>query len=124
MLMDKVEEVRAEVNSVKQVLGEDSQTIWCILYVPWPRSWIATSPSYPSDMLVPAMEMDSILWDLLQHCTRLHIPKGDKSLGAECVLPGVTNLQGRSFQQGWFTSQSKWVGLASIHRARPVQLPS
>ena len=34
MLMDKVEEVRAEVNSVKQVLGEDSQTIWCILYVP------------------------------------------------------------------------------------------
>ena len=46
------------------------------------------------------MELDTILWDLLEHNTRLHIPKGEEGLGVECVLdvPGIQSLQGRSFQ--------------------------
>ena len=47
------------------------------------------------------MEMDRILWNLLEHATRLHIPRGDENLGVECMLqaPGVSFLQGRSFQR-------------------------
>ena len=59
-----------------------------------------TSLSYPSDIRGAAMELDTILWDLLEHNTRLHIPKGEEGLGVECVLdvPGIQSLQGRSFQ--------------------------
>ena len=46
--------------------------------VPWLRSL--------TDIQVAANELDSILWDLLQHCSRLHIPQGDEGLGVECVL--------------------------------------
>ena len=55
--------------------------------------------------------MDTILWDLLQHCTRLHIPKADEGLEVECVLhpPGVNSLQGRSFQQ-WLVHQPVKMG--------------
>ena len=71
MLREKVQEVRVEVDRVKQVLGEeDSQAIWCILKCSLAQKldW-HLSLSYPSDIHVSAMEMDSILWDLLQHCT-------------------------------------------------------
>ena len=113
MLMEKVREVGEEVDRVKQVLGEDdSQAIWCIL-----KSSLAQkldwhlSLSYPSDIRAAALHMDSILWDLLQHCTRLHIPKRDEGLGVECVphLPGLTGLQGRSFQQ-WLVHQPVKMG--------------
>ena len=88
LLMEKVQEVRAEVDRVKQVLGEeDSQAIWCILKCSLAQKldW-HLSLSYPSDIQVAANELDSILWDLLQHCSRLHIPQGDEGLGVECVL--------------------------------------
>ena len=91
---------------------EDSQAIWSILKCSLAQKldW-HLSLSYPSDIHVPAMEMDTILWDLLQHCTRLHIPKGDEGLGVECVphLPGMTSLQGRSFQQ-WLVHQPVKLG--------------
>ena len=82
MLMDKVQEVRAEVDRVKQVLGEeDSQAIWCILKCSLAQKldW-HLSLSYPSDIHFAAREMDNILWDLLQHSTRLNIPKKDEGL--------------------------------------------
>ena len=88
LLLEKVQEVRAEVDRVKQVLGEeDSQAIWCILKCSLAQKldW-HLSLSYPSDIQVAANELDSILWDLLQHCSRLHIPQGDEGLGVECVL--------------------------------------
>ena len=55
---------------------------------------------YPSDISAAAAELDSVLWDMLEHVTKLHIPKGEEGLGIECILqvPGITSLQGRSFQ--------------------------
>ena len=75
MLIDKVQDVRGEVDRVKQVL-EDSQAIWCILQCSLAQKvdW-HPSLSHPSDVHVPAMEMETILWELLQHSTRLYIPK-------------------------------------------------
>ena len=57
------------------------------------------------------MELDTILWNLLEHTTRLHIPKGEEGLGVECVLdvPGVHSLQGRSFQR-WLVHQPVKLG--------------
>jgi hypothetical protein len=55
---------------------------------------------YPSDISAAAAELDSALWDMLEHATKLHIPKGEEGLGVECTLqvPGIAFLQGRSFQ--------------------------
>ena len=113
MLIEKVREVGEEVDRVKQVLGEDdSQAIWCILKCSLAQKldW-HLSLSYPSDIRDAALFMDSILWDLLQHCTRLHIPKRDEGLGVECVpqLPGFQTLEGRSFQQ-WLVHQPVKLG--------------
>ena len=113
MLMEKVNEVRGEVDRVKQVLGEDdSQAIWSILKCSLAQKldW-HLSLSYPTDIREAAIELDSILWDLLQHCTRLYIPKTEEGLGVECVvnLPGVNSLQGRSFQK-WLIHQPVKLG--------------
>ena len=68
--------------------------------------------------------MDSILWDLLQHATKLHIPRVDEGLGVECVLhvPGIVSLQGRSFQH-WLVQQpvkQGGLGLCSLVETSPA----
>ena len=113
MLMKKVHEVREEVDKVKKVLGEnDSQAMWIILKCSLAQKfdW-HLSLCYPTDIREAAMEMDSVLWDMLQHCTRLHIPRAEEGLGVECVLglPGVASLQGRSFQR-WLVHQPVKLG--------------
>ena len=71
-----------------------------------------TSLSYPSDIRGVAMELDTILWDLLEHTTRLHIPKGEEGLGVKCVRD--PQLAGKEFpalacppasQAGWAGAQ-------------------
>ena len=53
------------------------------------------------DIKEAALELDSILWGLLQHCTKLLMPIREEGLGVECVLklPGRTRLQDRGFQK-------------------------
>ena len=85
------------------VLGEeDSQATWSILKCSLAQKldW-HLSLCYPSDIMEAALELDTILWDLLEHATKLHIPKLDEGLDVECVpqVPGITSLQGRSFQR-------------------------
>ena len=82
------------------------------------------SISYPTDIREAALEMDSILWDLLQHATKLHIPRVDEGLGVECVLhvPGIVSLQGRSFQH-WLVQQpvkQGGLGLCSLVETSPA----
>jgi hypothetical protein len=63
MLREKVHKVKVEVDRVKHVLGEeDSQAMWCILKCSLAQKldW-HLSLSYPTDIHVPAMEMDTIL---------------------------------------------------------------
>ena len=49
--------------------------------------------------MAAAARLDSILWDMFQSATGLHIPKGEEGRGIECVLGiPVTGLQGQSFQ--------------------------
>ena len=57
--------------------------------------------------------MDSILWDLLQYATKLHIPRVEEGLGVECVVSSKLLVlsvwrEGAS-SAGWFISQSSKV---------------
>ena len=115
MLSDKVQEVKGEVVRVKDVLGEeDSQATWSILKCSLAQKldW-HLSLCYPSDIMEAALELDTILWDLLEHATKLHIPKLDEGLDVECVpqVPGITSLQGRSFQRFLVQQSVKQGGL-------------
>ena len=90
------------MDRVKEVLGvEDGQAIWRILKCSLTQKldW-HLSLCYPSDISDAAAELDTVLWDMLEHATKLHIPRGEEGLGVECVLgvPGIASLQGRSFQ--------------------------
>jgi hypothetical protein len=53
----------------------------------------------PSDISAAAAELDSALWDMLEHATKLHTPKGEEGLEVECTVQvsGIA-FQGRSFQ--------------------------
>ena len=68
--------------------------------------------------------MDTILWDLLEHATKLHIPKLDEGLDIECVpqVPGITSLQGRSFQRFLVHQPVKQggLGLRSLAETSPA----
>ena len=86
MLWDKVQEVRGEIDKVKEVLGEkDGQAIWCILKCSLAQKldW-HLSLCYPSDIREAAEGLDNILWETLQFASQLHIPRQDECLGAEC----------------------------------------
>ena len=122
---EKVQEVKGEVERVKEVLGvEDGQAVWSILKCSLSQKldW-HLSLCYPSDISDAAAELDSVLWDLLEHATKLHIPKGEEGLGVECILqaPGIAFLQGRSFQNILIrqpVKQGGFCGTATIHRRR------
>ena len=111
---------------MKKGLGEeDGQAIWVILKCSLAQKldW-HLSLSYPTDIIEAAIEMDSILWDLLQHATKLHIPRVEEGLGVECVLqvPGVVSLEGRSFQR-WLVNQpvkQGGLGLRSLAETSPA----
>ena len=82
-LCDKVQEVRSEVDRVKDVLGEgDGQAIWSILKcsIAQKLDW-HLSLCYPSDISEAAGELDRVLWDLLEYATKLHIPRGRRGWG-------------------------------------------
>ena len=82
-LCDKVQEVRSEVDRVKDVLGEgDGQAIWSILKcsIAQKLDW-HLSLCYPSDISEAAGELDRVLWDLLEYATKLHIPRGKRGWG-------------------------------------------
>ena len=126
MLSEKVQEVREEVYRVKEVLGEeDGQAIWSILKCSFSQKldWHLTL-CYPSDISAAAAELDSVLWNLLEHATKLHIPKGEEGLGVECCLqaPGIAYLQGRSFQHSLVRQPVKQggLGLRSMEETSPA----
>ena len=125
-LWEKVQDVKSEVDRVKEVLGEeDSQVIWSIIKCSLAQKldW-HLSLCYPSDISEAAFELDRILWNLLEHATKLHIPKGGEGLGVECVLqvPGIAFLQGRSFQRSLIHQPVKLggLGLRSLVETSPA----
>ena len=61
--------------------------MWCILKYSLAQKldW-HLSLCYPTDISAAAAELDSVLWDMLEHATRLHTPKGEEGLGVECTL--------------------------------------
>ena len=67
MLNDKVKEVKEEVDKVRAVLCEgDSQDIWCILKCSLAQKldW-HLSLCYPTNIKDAAMDLDTILWELI-----------------------------------------------------------
>ena len=113
MLDVKVEEIKRDVERVKEVLIDDRQDLWTILHCSLAQKldW-HLSLCYPSDIKDAAMKLDDILWQFLEHATNLHIPKSDEGLGVECVLdvPELpTSLQGRSYQH-WIVRQPVKMG--------------
>ena len=79
---------------------------------------------YPSDISAAAAELDSVLWNMLEYATKLHIPKGEEGLGVECSLqaPGIAYLQGRSFQHSLVRQPVKQggLGLRSMEDTSPA----
>ena len=101
MLDEKVKEVKNEVGLVKDLLGpEDGQAVWTILHCSLAQKLdYHLSLCYPSDIAEAAKELDSVLWDLLEYATGLHIPRCDEGLGVECMLDLPYGMLGRSFQE-------------------------
>ena len=55
--------------------------------------------SKPSDIQDVAARLDTILWDMVQKATGLHIPLVEEGGGVECVLDvPVRGMSGYSFQ--------------------------
>ena len=61
---------------------------------------------------------------MLEHATKLHIPKGEEGFGVECTLqvPGIAFLQGRSFQNILIRQPVKQggLGLRSTEETSPA----
>jgi hypothetical protein len=64
------------------------------------------------------------MWDLLEHATKLHSPKGEEGLGVEWFLqvPGVAFLQGKRFQRSLIHQPVKLggLGLCSLVETSPA----
>ena len=96
----KVHEVTMEIQNILEVLQGEGQAIWTII-----RSSTIMKMDYhmalcyPSDMAVAAVEMDRLIYNMLESAASLSIPRRDQGRGYECCpqVP-VQRHQGRSFQ--------------------------
>ena len=99
-MKEKVEEVRRSSLRAVQVLGGEKQALWALLrqsFVQQLDWWLTLV--YPSQMLEAAMEMDTILWNVLECCASSSIPRGHEGLGWECPMTApVAAWLGRSYQ--------------------------
>ena len=99
-LEGKVEEIRKVVEKTCTLLEDDLQAKWTLLTssVAQKMSY-SLSLQYPSDMRAAATTIDTILWNMMERATGLHIPREEEGRGVECVLDiPVRGLRGKSFQ--------------------------
>ena len=108
------------------LLKNDNQSAWVLLSTALSKQLdYALSLQYPSDILEAAAAMDARLWAALEQVAgQSRIPWGEEGLGIECVVavPGVPELQGRSFQW-WVAAQPIKLGgcgLRSLAETSPV----
>ena len=100
-LVDKVTELSQVTLRSCEVLGADLQALWTLLSssVSQKLSY-HVSLQYPTDIAAAAAQADTILWQMLESATQLHIPRQEEGGGVECVLgPPVTSMAASSFQE-------------------------
>ena len=90
----KVEEVKEGTVRTRQVLGGEKQALWTILrqsFVQQLDWWLTLL--YPSQVKEAALELDKVLWEVLECCASSSIPKGKILLFVFFqVLPQITNI--------------------------------
>ena len=101
-LGERGEELIGEVDRVMHLLRDDTQPAWVLLSTALSHQLdYSLTLQYPSDMLEVATSLDTRLWAALEQVSgQSHIPRVEERGGVECVLalPGVPQLEGRSFQ--------------------------
>ena len=99
-LDSKVSEIEQEVVKTCSLLAGDLQAKWTLLISSTQQKfgyWL--SLQYPSDVEDSAARLDSILWNMFENATGLHIPRGQEGAGVECVLNiPVDTQRDQSFQ--------------------------
>ena len=109
---------------MKEVMcEEDGQALWTILHCSLAQKLdYHLTLSYPSDIVAAAKELDSVLWEMLQLATNLHIPRVDEGLRVDCMLGLPLSLEGRSFQEllVWQPVKLGGFGLRLLVETSPV----
>ena len=123
-LESKVDEIKEVVEKTCELLEDDLQAKWTFL-----TSSISHKLSYhlalqyPSDIRPHAERLDSILWEMLESCTGLHIPRVEEGLGVECVLQvPVRGMEAHSYQQ-WLARlpiRERGMGVRSLVDTSPA----
>ena len=75
--MDKVaEEITEVVMNTCDLLEQDLQAKWTMLTASVAQKLsYSLSLQYPSDIIAVAKRLDTVLWDMMQKATGLHIPR-------------------------------------------------
>ena len=101
-LGEKVEVLVGQVDKVMHLLREDAQAAWVLLSSALAHQLdYSLMLQYPSDMLEGARALDARLWAAVEQVSgQPHIAREEEGGGVECVLelPGIPDLDGRSFQ--------------------------
>ena len=84
------------------LLRDDPQAAWVLLSSAHAHQLdYSLTLQYPSDMREGAKMLDNRLWTALEQVSgQHHIARADEGRGTECILqlPGIQQLEGRSFQ--------------------------
>ena len=101
-LKERVQEVVGQVDKVMHLLRDDPQAAWVLLSSAHAHQLdYSLTLQYPSDMREGAKMLDNRLWTALEQVSgQHHIARADEGAGTECILqlPGIQQLEGRSFQ--------------------------
>ena len=113
-----VEEITEVVNKTCNLLEEDLQAKWTLLTASVSQKLsYSLSLQYPSDIREAARQLDTVLWEMMQKATGLHIPRVEEGRGVECALDvPVQGLVDQSFQS-WLVRlpvREKGMGLRSL----------
>ena len=113
-----MEEITEVVTKTCDLLEQDMQAKWTMLTASVAQKLsYSLSLQYPSDIRAAATRLDTVLWEMMQKATGLHIPQGEEGRGVECVLDiPVRGLQGQSFQS-WLVRlpvRERGMGLRSL----------
>ena len=124
ILKVKIDELKQDLDKVMDLLEGDNHSAWVLLSTSLSQQldYLLTL-QYPSDILEAAGSMDGKLWAALEKLAgQTRIPRGEEGMGVECVLelPGVTSLQGRSYQRLLAAQPVKLGGLGRRELAETI----
>ena len=104
MMRKKMTDLREEAARASRVLGEERQSLWTVLRSSTLHKldyWLGTI--YPSLITDAAQDMDSLLGQMLETVTGYEVPFEGAGEDNTILNPGISNLQGKTYQ--WWLTQ-------------------